>query len=380
MTRPLPPFELERYFSRWEFTARYHLCASDMQALSLAELLELADADDRAAWDALTLGYTETLGAPALREAIAATYEAATPADILCAAGAEEGIFVAMHALLSSDDHAIAITPNYQSLESVAASLCETTGIPLDPDRHWRLDLDRVRDAMRPNTRLIAINFPHNPTGAILPLAEFDALIAMARERQIFVFSDEVYRGIERDPARRLPAVVDRYERGLSLGVMSKTYGLAGIRIGWIACRDPMVLARMHGLKHYLSICNAAPSERLAIIALKARSHILARNRAIIARNLPVLEGFFADHRDRFEWDTPDGGCIGYPRYRGVEGVETFACDLVERSGVLVLPASIYRSALGPTPTDRFRIGFGREGLAAGLAVMRDHLAPVTFH
>jgi aspartate/methionine/tyrosine aminotransferase len=155
---------------------------------------------------------------------------------------------------------------------------------------------------------------------------------------------------------------------------MSKAYGLPGLRIGWIACRDASLLERMHGIKHYLSICNAAPSERLAIIALKARSHILARNRALIARNLSLLERFFADHADRFEWDAPDAGCTAFPRYLGAEGVETFVRDLVERSGVLLLPASIYRSALGPTPTDRFRIGYGRDGLADGLAVMSDHL------
>src|SRR5579862_3383998 len=164
MTRALPPFALEQYFSRWEFTARYHMCASDMETLRLTELLALADADDRAAWDALTLGYTETLGAPALREAIATTYESVAPADILCLAGAEEGVFVAMHGLLSSSDHAITITPNYQSLESVPVSLCDTTGIPLDPARRWTLDLGRVRDAIRRNTRVICINFPHNPT------------------------------------------------------------------------------------------------------------------------------------------------------------------------------------------------------------------------
>lgn len=374
MTHALPPFALEHYFSRWEFTARYHICGSDMQSMRLTDLLALADATDRAAWDALTLGYTETLGAPDLREAIAATYETLAASDMLCFAGAEEGIFAAMHAMLSASDHAITVTPNYQSLESVASSICDTTGIALDPDRRWSLDLGRVRDAIRPNTRLIAVNFPHNPTGALLPRADLDALISIARDHNLYLFSDEVYRGIERHPSLTLPSVADHYERGLSLGVMSKAYGLPGLRIGWIACRDSAVLDRMHGIKHYLSICNSAPSERLAVIALKARSHILARNRALVARNLPLLDRFFADRTDLFEWDTPDGGCTAFPRYLGAEGVEVFVRDLVEQSGVLLLPASIYRSALGPTPTDRFRIGFGREGLADGLAVMADHL------
>jgi aspartate/methionine/tyrosine aminotransferase len=188
------------------------------------------------------------------------------------------------------------------------------------------------------------------------------------------VFSDEVYRGIERHPDLQLPSVADRYERGLSLGVMSKAYGLPGLRIGWIACRDASLLDRMHSIKHYLSICNAAPSELLATMALKARAQILARNRALIARNLPLLTDFFAGHADRFHWEIPDGGCIAYPRYRGAEGVDTFTRNLVERAGVLLLPASVYRSALGPTPQDRFRIGFGREAMPTGLAVLSDFL------
>ena len=174
-----------------------------------------------------------------------------------------------------------------------------------------------------------------------------------------------------------LPQVADLYELGISLGVMSKSYGLPGIRVGWVACRDREVLGRMERMKHYTSICGAAPSELLAEIALKARERILARNRALIAKNLPMLDTFFGEHDDLFEWYLPDGGCIGYPRYVGRDGVEEFARRLVEESGVLLLPASVYRSELGATPTDRFRIGYGRDNMEAGLAALRGHLKRV---
>jgi len=373
--RPLEPFRLEVHFSAWEFKARYHMCASDMQSISLSELLAMADGADRAAWDALHLGYTETRGLPALRETIASTYERIGASDVICFAGAEEGIFAAVHALLTPDDHVVTIIPNYQSVESLPMSLCDTTGVPLDPLKDWDLDLDRVRDALRPNTRMICINFPHNPTGKVVTRATLDALIGMARERGLYLFSDEVYRLIERPPARRLPQVADLYERGLSLGVMSKAYGLPGLRIGWIASKDAASLTRMERLKYYTSICNSAPSELLAKIALKARDRILERNRALTEKNLALLDAFFAEQAGRFEWKVPDGGCIGYPRYLGKEGVEAFAREMVERSGVLLLPASIFRSALGATPTDRFRIGYGRANIEEGLAVMRAHLA-----
>jgi hypothetical protein len=291
--------------------------------------------------------------------------------------GAQEGIFAAMHALLRPDDHAIVVIPNYQSVESVPVSICDTTGVALDPARNWELDLDQVRDAIRPNTRVISFNFPHNPTGKVISRATLDALVAMARERGIYLFSDEVYRGVERRPEMMLPQVADLYERGISLGVMSKSYGLPGIRVGWIACRDREVLGRMERMKHYTSICGAAPSELLAQIALKARERILARNRALIGKNLLLLDTFFGEHEDLFEWYLPDGGCIGYPRYLGRDGVEEFARRLVEESGVLLLPASVYRSELGGTPADRFRIGYGRDNLEAGLAALRGHLKRV---
>jgi len=375
--RELRPFELEVFFSKWEFTARHHLCASDMQSMTISELLALANDADRKAWDSLYLGYTETWGGEALREAIASTYERIAASDVLTFVGAQEAIFAAMHALLRPADHAIVVIPNYQSVESVPLSICDTTGIALDPARNWELDLNQVRDAIRPNTKVISFNFPHNPTGKVIPRATLDSLVAMARERGIYLFSDEVYRGVERRPEMTLPQVADLYERGISLGVMSKSYGLPGIRVGWVACRDREALGRMERMKHYTSICGAAPSEFLATIALKARDRILARNRALIAKNLPMLETFFAEHDDLFEWYLPDGGCIGYPRYIGRDGVEEFARRLVEESSVLLLPASVYRSELGGTPTDRFRIGYGRDNMEAGLAALRGHLRKV---
>ena len=372
--RVLRPFALEVFFSKWEFTAQHHLCASDMQSMTLSELLAMADAGDRAAWDALYLGYTETWGSPGLRDAIAGTYESIAASEILTFVGAEEGIFAAMHALLGPDDHAITVIPNYQSVESVPLSICETTGVALNPERGWELDLERLRDAIRPNTRVICINFPHNPTGKVIARGPLDEIISLCRAWGIYLFSDEVYRRIERRPEMTLPQVADIYERGISLGVMSKAYGLPGIRVGWVACKDAEVLRRMERMKHYTSICGAAPSELLAQIALKARDRVLARNRSLIARNLALLETFFGEHSDLFAWYLPDGGCIGFPRYLGREGVEAFASKLVEQSGVLVLPASVYQSDLGPTPPDRFRIGYGRDNMDVGLAAMRTHL------
>ncbi|MFE7560906.1 aminotransferase class I/II-fold pyridoxal phosphate-dependent enzyme [Kitasatospora sp. NPDC057500] len=374
MTR-LPDFRLETYFSRWEFTARHHLTASDAQTTAMSELLALADAEDREAWETLALGYTETFGDPGLREAVAGMYDLAGPEDVICFGGAQEGLNLAMQVLLGPDDHAVVLTPGYQSAETLPLSLCEVTGVALDPARDWALDLDRLTAALRPNTRVVSVNFPNNPTGKVIDAADFRRLAELCDERGIHLFSDEVYRGLERDPERALPRAADLSGRALSLDVTSKSLGLPGLRIGWIVCRDRELRGRLERAKHYTTICNAAPSEILARIAIKAREPILARNRALIAENLPLFEEFFARHADLFEWRAPDGGCVAFPRYLGADGVEAFCTGLVEEAGVLLLPASVFRSELTPTPADRFRIGVGRRDPAPALEAFDSWLA-----
>jgi aspartate/methionine/tyrosine aminotransferase len=373
--KALPEFRLETHFSRWEFKARYHMTASDAQSMSLRELMAMATPEEREGFDELWLGYTETFGAPDLLDEIAQLYTNSDSGNILCFAGASEGIFAANKILLDSDSHAIAITPNYQSHESLPLSICDTTGVPLDADDNWSLDIDRIAQAIKPNTRLVTINFPHNPTGAILPRERLDALIELCRKDGIYILSDEIFNGLGRSTTEHLPYITDLYERGLSLNVMSKAYGLPGLRIGWIACADTELLQRMEKVKHYLSICNSAPSERLALIALKNRERILARNCQIIDENLLKLNAFFARHPELFEWRISDGSCMAFPRYLGADGVELFTQRLVEEAGVLLLPGSIYASSLTPTPTDRFRIGFGRIGIDEGLTAMDGYLS-----
>ncbi len=371
----LPDFKLETHFSRWEFKAKYHMTASDAESMSLRDLLAMASPREREEFEGLWLGYTETFGAPDLREIISGIYENQAASDILCFAGASEGIYAANSVILDADSHAIVVTPNYQSHETLPVAICEATGIPLDPDDGWSLDIDRVAAEIRPNTRLVTINFPHNPTGAILPQDRYHALVDLCRKHGIYILHDEIFHGLGPKGTRFLPFIADVYERGLSLNVMSKAYGLPGLRIGWIACRDTALISRMERMKHYLSICNSGPSERLAKIALNHRAEILQRNCAIIDENLPKWDAFFAKHPNLFEWQRPDASCMAFPRYMGGDGVVAFTRTLVEQSGVLLLPGTVYASQLGETPRDRFRLGFGRSGLDEGLAVLDAHLA-----
>jgi len=293
----LPDFKLETYFQQWEFKSKYHMTASDAESMSMKELLAMASPEDKNGFENLWLGYTQTYGAPDLLDVIATMYSSRKNDEILCFCGASEGIYAANSVLLDKDSHAIAITPNYQSHETLPASICEITGVPLDPPSHdsqehnenWSLDVDKIKSAIRPNTKLLTINFPHNPTGCIPSDDDFNALIELCRKHGIYILSDEIFKGLGRTGARHLPYITDVYERGLSLNVTSKAFGLPGLRVGWIACADKPLLSKMERMKHYLSICNSAPSERLALIALKNREVIVARNCKVIDNNLVSL-------------------------------------------------------------------------------------------
>lgn len=357
-------FALERYFARWEFSVRHVLCASDVEPLAMDELLALADPGSRELWDNLRLGYTESLGHPLLRAEIASLYSTAEPDDVITFSGAEEGIFLVMHALLGAGDHAVVAWPAYQSLFEVARSIgADVTLVPLDP-ADWSLDIDAVISALRPETRVVVINFPHSPTGAVLPRESFERLATTTERRGIPLLSDEVYRYLELDPRDRLPAAVDLGRRTASLGVMSKAFALAGLRLGWIATHDEALRARLAALKDYTTICGSAPSEILALIGLRARPIVLSRSASIVAANLPLLDAFFARFADRFSWVRPKAGSVAFPRLLSDrEGeIDRFCDELVESEGVLLLPGSRFDH-----PGNHFRIGFGRADLPQAL-------------
>jgi aspartate/methionine/tyrosine aminotransferase len=367
----LPPFALERFFARWEFVVRHVACASDVEPLPMAELLALADAEMGERWHALRLGYTESAGHPLLRTEIAGLYERIAPEDTLVFAGAEEAIFILMHVLLQPGEHAIVTWPAYQSLYEVARGLgVRIDPLPLDPANGWAIDLPALQRLLRPATRLITLNFPHNPTGALPSREEFEAVIDMARYAGCRVLSDEVYRGLEYEDRARLPAGCDLYEHAISLGVMSKAYGLAGLRIGWIATRDGDVRRRAAAMKDYTTICAAAPSELLAIMALRARQALLDRAHRIVRENLALVEGFFVRHREEFRWHRPRGGSTAFPELTTGEPIVAFAEALAEHEGVLLLPGTLFEM-----PGNHFRIGLGRADLPQALVRLERFLA-----
>lgn len=364
------PFKLERYFAKYEFSAPYMLSSSDCEPLTLKELLSLADRESLELWDGLWLGYTESQGHPVLREEIAKFYKNIKPENVIEVVP-EEGIYMVMQVLLEKGDHVICTFPGYQTLYDVASSIgCEVTKLELIQEKNWLYDLELVKKSIKSNTKLIIFNFPHNPTGAIISQSDLETLIKIAREKNIYVFSDEMYRFLEYDEKDRLESACDLYENAISLFGMSKTFGLAGLRVGWLTTQNEKSFKKLVTFKDYTTICGSAPSEVLSIIALRVKDKIIDRNLKIIKSNLKLLDDFFSKNGDKFHWNRPKAGSIAFPNLLLDKDVNDFCLDLVEKKGVMLLPASVY-----DYKGNNFRIGFGRRNMPEALSLFEKYLS-----
>lgn len=362
------PFALERYFARHEFSTPYLLSSSDCDGLALTELLAWADAETRGLWDKQTLGYGESQGLPLLRQEIAALYRGVSPEQVLVAAP-QELVLIAMSTMLERGDHMVCTFPGYQSLYQIAedAGCAVTKWEPVEA-QGWRFRVDDLLALLRPETKLLVVNIPHNPTGAMIAPNDWKRVLAIAAERGIRIFSDEMYRFLEHDPKDRLPSACEEDERAVALCGMSKAFGLAGLRVGWLITKDASLLERFKAFKDYTTICGAGPAELLAVMGLRAKERILERHRARIARNLALLDAFFHKRSSDFSWVRPKAGTIGFPGLLRKTDPEAF-CARANAAGVLLLPSTVYAYA-----SPHIRVGFGRENMPEALARLSNML------
>ena len=369
----LDEFELEVYFAKYEFNVKYLLCSSDAETVKMSTLLSAADDECKELWENLSLGYTEAPGLPILREEVAKNYEGIGADDILMFAGAEEAIYATMRSLLEPGDHVICILPAYQSLLSVAADVVGRSnckGLDLeDIDGSWKFPMKKLRKMISSKTKMVIMNFPHNPTGAMISREEQQEIVEIARENDSWIFFDEVYRGLERNPEDRLPQMCTLYEKALSLGVMSKSLGLPGLRVGWLASKDSSAMTKIANYKHYLSICNSAPSEVLSLIALRCQDRLLRRIHGIISKNYAIIDRFLNEFGDMFVWNPPKAGCIGLMTLKGDVDIETFVEKMIEFGSVMVLPGHLFPSVDSGCTRNSFRFGFGRQNFEEAMEV-----------
>jgi aspartate/methionine/tyrosine aminotransferase len=375
---PFRPFALERYFGRHEHRVAHLLGSSDCEPLRTRELLALAGAGAGAAelLD-LRLGYTETRGAPPLRQALAAWYPGLGADDVLVAGAPQEAILLLLQSCLRPGDRVVIQTPCYQSLSDVARELgCEVVPWPVRLEARTdgpcaALDFDALPALLTGDTRLLVTNAPHNPTGAMPTRAQWDALAALVRERCVRWFSDEMYRGLARSDEGELPPAASLVDGAVSLWGLSKSLNLPGLRLGWLASRDRALLAAIEQQKDWTSICSNALSEVLAVHALRAAPALFAQNRARIAANAAAMVAFAARHGDLLAFAPPAAGPVALAHVR--RGTATELADAArERAGVMLVPSMLFGL------DDRWlRVGLGRNpaAFAAGLQAWERALA-----
>ncbi len=365
----IPDFKLERYFAKYEFCTRYLMCSSDSESWSTREILGLEPGSEDRYLDHW-LGYTPSEGTPSLRAEVAKIYTTINPDDVLMFAGAEEGIFCFINALLNPGDHLIVHSPCYQAHKEIASSIgVQVTAWESRADQNWRLNADDLTRLIRPNTKAILINTPHNPTGYLMDRETFSAIQETCLMRGIVLFSDEVFRESELDPAQRLPAACDVNSIAVSLGVVSKTYGLPGLRIGWVATHNAALRQKMAALKDYTTICNSAPSEFLAEVGLRHRQKLINRTVGLLTDNLELLDTFFARHSEKFSWVRPLASPMAFPQLLLGE-VDDFCDHLARDAGVFLLPGTVYDDN-----NNHFRIGFGRKNFPEALQALEKWLS-----
>jgi len=362
------PFEMERMMSKWENVVDYNLSESGVHPLTLGELLEWGGGGVDALL-ALEINYPQANGSVALRETIASLYPGATADDVLVTVGAAEANYLTIHTLLEPGDEALIMRPNYMQVWGVARNrgvrvkslnLVEATG--------WAPDLAELDAQIGPDTKLICVCNPNNPTGRILTEAEMAAIVAAAERCGAWILADEVYRGAEREREEETPSFHGLYDKVIAVGSMSKAYGLPGLRTGW-AVGPAQTLDDMWARHEYTTIATTALSNELAALALspEVRPKILSRTRDYIRRGYVVLEKWALEHGETFHIFSPDAAAIAFARY----DIDVNSTALVERlrdeHSVLVVPGDHF----GIDRCLRISFGLPHDYLTSGLDRIR---------
>ncbi len=364
----IEPFALERWLTRHELHVMYDIAESGILPLTVGELLTFEEPMQRAnTLDRLLnmpLGYSEAVGTHDLRSLLASTYTACEPDQILVTTGAIEANFLLFNVLLDPGDHVVAPYPAYQQLYSVPRAIgCDVSLWTIRPETGFRYDVDELEALVTPRTRLIVVNTPHNPTGAMLDASELRRVYALADSVGATVLCDEAYRWLDVPGGDSFaPPVFDLGQRGISVGTVSKPFGLPGLRLGWMAAPRETI-AKCWAMRDYISLSPGKLSDALALLALKHRDKIVARNRKIIVANLAAAERWIADHADILSWTPPRGGLLALLRYQLDIPSLVLADKLAGDYGVMLAPGSVF----GYEQTLRIGLGQDPQVFQAGL-------------
>jgi aspartate/methionine/tyrosine aminotransferase len=364
----IKPFALERYFAQYEFSVSHQLSTSDCETMTVRELLSLAGMapeDGMGELGELSLGYTESMGDPELRKMLARRYSGVEAEMVLTAAPAE-AIFLLLNSLLEAGDKVLVIDPCYQSLSSVPEAIgCEVIPWPVRLENgSWMIDIGELKKRLEAPTppKMVIVNFPHNPTGYRPSQQEFSRIVELCEQSGTLLFSDEMYRELNLFGETSSPAACELSSLAISLEGLSKSFGLPGLRMGWLVCLDKEIIRRAASLKDYTTICAPPPVEYLSRAALSAEPRLTARARAIVEENCRITEKAFAGAAD-FTWIPPMAGSVAFPRYTGKEGAASLSMRLIREADTLMLPGSLFGFS-----DSHFRVGLGRKAYPEALS------------
>ncbi len=362
-------FKLERYFAQHEFSAKYLLSSSDCDGYEMGYLLENASKEELSLWENLTLGYTESQGSPVLRESILQYYTIKNIENVVVATPGELN-FISMNVLLNQNDHVITVSPCYQSLSEVVKSINCDVSYWKPNEENWLFDVNDLEKLIQKNTQLIILNFPHNPTGAYITKKQLNEIVSIARKHDIYVYSDEMYHKlIIDDTIEELPPICNIYEKGISLWGTSKSFGLAGLRTGWLVSQNICFLKEVETFKDYLSICNSAPSEVLSIMALNNIDLYLQSNIKKIRENISIFEEFVKRQKTISNFIPPMAGSTSFVKLNIDFSSLEFSDQLVKKAGIMTVPGEMFEYH-----GKYIRVGFGRKNFPEVLETLDNYL------
>lgn len=368
----IAPFMVEQWMNDHETTATWNTAETCVDSLRLEELLDLSGEGDQVLRRLLEtrLGYGDIVGSPRLRAAIAALYgERITAAHVVTANGAIGANSLALLALVEAGDTVVCVKPTYQQLYSMPEALGATVkSLRLREADGYLPVVDELRALVDERTRLIVLNNPNNPTGALMGEALLREIVEVARAAGAWILCDEVYRRLEHEAGTMAPSIVDLYEKGVSTGSTSKSYSLAGLRTGWVA-GPPDVVARCVAMRDYTTISCGVLDDALATVALEHVGAVLERSLRIVRGNLALVDEWLADE-PRLRYVRPRAGTTAPIRY-DYELPSVELCQaMFDFNGAFVVPGAAFGEE------HAFRLGYacGRDVLVGGLAAISDYL------
>ncbi|MGM0396984.1 MAG: aminotransferase [Bacillota bacterium] len=367
----IKPFKVEQWMNEYEMDAIYNIAETCVDSMSLSELIQISGVDKKALLDEildLKMTYGYITGNPRLKDAIAGLYNGIERDDILTTNGGIGANNLVLNTIVEPGDGVVSVIPTYQQLYSIPESLgAEVRIMYLQKENNFLPDMEKLAEMVDKNTKVICLNNPNNPTGALVPEEMMIEIVNLAKTVDAYILCDEVYRGLNQDGSYQ-KSIVELYDKGIGTSSMSKVFSLAGLRLGWALTKDKELMEKLFSHRDYSIISCGMVDEVFGALALENKDKILQRNRSIIRENLEILDKWIREH-DKFSYVKPKAGTTALVFYDYDISAFEFCTGLMEHSKTFVTPGSCFEYE------NSFRIGYAssKETLVEGLKKLEDY-------